>query len=57
MPVNIFQDPTKTLPKTDSQIVRIGMEQSEIAGRKDHLPKPEKNVNSISHVPNTGSNR
>ena len=53
--VNIFQDPTKTLPKKDAQIVRISMEEDEIGGRKDHMPKASASVNSIKHVPNAGS--
>ena len=36
---NIFHDSTKKMPKEpDAQIVRVGMKQNEIAGRKDHLP-------------------
>jgi hypothetical protein len=53
--VNIFQDPTKVAPKQDSQIVRVSMEENQIAGRKDHMPSNEKSVNAISHVPNSGS--
>lgn len=35
----VFHNPTKTLPKEpDAQIVRVGMKQNDIAGRKDHLP-------------------
>jgi hypothetical protein len=56
---NIFQDPTKTLPtKADNQIVRVNMEELEIAGRKSHLPgqmKADKMV--ISHVPNAGGSK
>lgn len=37
--VDVFKDPTKKLPKEpDAQIVRVGMKQNEVAGRKDHLP-------------------
>jgi hypothetical protein len=53
---NIFQDNTKSLPKSDSQIVRIGMKQSEIAGRTDHIPTPRVSGDmAISHVPNAGT--
>jgi hypothetical protein len=53
---NIFQDPTKSAPKKDSQIIRVTMEQSDIAGRKDHLPKADSNSGmAISHVPSAGS--
>lgn len=52
---NIFQDSTKSIPKNppDSMIVRVTMEQSEIAGRKDHMPSaPSSAAMGISHVPN-----
>jgi len=55
--VNIFQNPAKTVPKSDEQIVRVGMEQIDIGGRKSHLPATH--ISSelpISHVPNAGSN-
>ena len=56
MAVNIFQDSTKSIPKSDSQIVRVGMEQSDIGGRKSHLPGQQKSDSmTISHVPNAGS--
>ena len=49
---NIFQNPTKTLPKEpDSQIVRIGMKQNDIAGRKDHLPADKKSDKlAVQHI-------
>ena len=54
--VDIFRDPTKSIPKSDSQIVRVGMNQSEIAGRMDHIPTPKKSPEmSIDHVPTPGS--
>jgi hypothetical protein len=54
---NVFQDPTKTLPmKADNQIVRVDMEQLDIAGRKDHLPSMQKAEKmAIEHVPNAGT--
>ena len=54
--VNIWQDSTKSIPRgTDSHIVRVPMDQLDIAGRKDHLPNAVKsNDLSISHVPNKG---
>jgi hypothetical protein len=56
---NVFQDSTKTLPtKADDQIVRVSMEELEIAGRKSHLPGMAKSEKmSVSHVPNAGSNK
>lgn len=54
--VDIFRNPAKSIPKSDSQIVRVDMEQDDIQGRKSHLPaqfvSPEL---PLSHVPNAGS--
>jgi len=51
--VNIFQNTQKTLPKSDSQIVRVNMEQIDIGGRKSHLPNQHKDDKlSVAHVPN-----
>ena len=56
MASNIFQDNTKSLPKSDAQIVRVGMKQNEIAGRTDHVPAPSMGKDmAIQHVPNAGS--
>lgn len=55
MGANIFQNPTKTLPKSDEQIVRVNMEEIEIQGRKSHLPAAEKSgVLTLSHVGGEG---
>jgi len=52
---DIFTNNTKVLPKSDPQIVRVDMEQSDIGGRKSHLPGQSKSDKlSISHVPNSG---
>lgn len=54
---NIFENSTKTLPKSDEQIVRVDMEQIDIGGRKSHLPSQSKSsVLPINHVPNKGGN-
>lgn len=56
MAVDIFRDPTKSLPKQDSQIVRVPMDQIDLGGRKGHLPGNPKSGNlTIQHVPNAGS--
>ena len=52
---NIFQDPTKALPKKDEQIVRIDMEKPLLGGRVPSNIKSD--VLSVSHVPNAGSKR
>lgn len=53
---NIFQDPSKSLPKKDEQIVRVDFEQQQIGGRTSHIPNNSKSgALAISHVPNAGS--
>ena len=47
---DIFQDPTKTLPKSDSRIVRVPMDTDEMSARKSSLPQSVKNDNNIRHV-------
>ena len=54
--MEIFHNPVKSIPTSDEQIVRVGMEQDDIQGRKSHLPAQQKSgVLTISHVPNSGS--
>jgi len=54
--LNIFQNSAKSIPTSDEQIVRVGMEQIDIGGRKSHLPAAEKSpAMGLSHVPNAGS--
>ena len=50
--MNIFQDPTKSVPTKDAQIVRVDMEQLDVGGRKSALPRDSKSQMSVSHVPN-----
>lgn len=53
MALDIFRDPTKGIPTSDPQIVRVDMEQQDIGGRKSHLPSQSRSdAMSISHVPN-----
>lgn len=53
---NIFQNDTKRVPKSDSQIVRVDMEQLDIGGRKSHLPNQSKSEEmSVRHVPNAST--
>lgn len=52
---NIFQNTAKMVPTSDQQIVRVGMEQADIGGRKSHLPSKEVSpALGLSHVPNAG---
>jgi len=54
--LNIFQNQTKSVPKSDEQIVRVDMEQQEIGGRKSALPAQMKSDSmTVSHVPNSSS--
>jgi hypothetical protein len=54
--MDLFHNPTKSIPTSDEQIVRVGMEQDDLQGRKSHLPAQEKSgALTISHVPNSGS--
>jgi hypothetical protein len=54
--VDIFRNQAKSIPTSDSQIVRVGMEEIEIGGRKSHLPGAHKSESlSLSHVPNAGT--
>ena len=58
MPMNIFQNPTKSAPKqADSQIVRVPMTQNDVGGRTDHVPSPVgADKMTIRHVPNVNGN-
>jgi len=53
--LNIFQNSAKSIPTSDEQIVRVDMEQSDIQGRKSHLPKSMQSAATVSHVPNAGT--
>ena len=55
--VNIFQNSAKSIPTSDEQIIRVGMEQQDIGGRKSHLPAQSKSgAMTLSHTANAGSN-
>ncbi len=51
---NIFVDSTKSIPKKSENIVRVAMDQDEMTGRKDHLPKADSSAATIEHVANQG---
>jgi hypothetical protein len=54
--MDIFKNPAKSIPTSDEQIVRVDMEQIDIAGRKSHLPAQMTSKElPISHVPNAGT--
>lgn len=52
--VNLFQDGTKSVPKSSQNIVRVPMTQDELTGRKDHMPAADPSEATIAHVPNRG---
>jgi hypothetical protein len=52
---NVFQDPSKSLPKRDNQIIRVPLEEMDLMARKDHIPTPKQSPElGITHVPNAG---
>lgn len=55
MGFNLFQNSTKSVPKQDSQIIRVPMTELEIGGRKSNLPSnaPESGM-SVRHVSTGG---
>jgi hypothetical protein len=54
--MDIFRNSAKSIPKSDDQIVRVGMEEDQIQGRKSHLPAQETSpALTISHFPNAGT--
>lgn len=54
--LNIFQNNAKTIPESDEQIIRVDLTQSDIGGRKSHMPAQEKSgALGLSHVPNASS--
>lgn len=52
--VNLFENSTKSLPKKSENIVRVPMDELEIGGRKEHMPKADTNSATIVHVANQG---
>jgi hypothetical protein len=53
--MNIFQDPSKSIPTKDAMIARVDMEQLDIGGRKSHLPGAQKSDGmNITHVAQSG---
>lgn len=54
--LDIFKNSTKSVPTSDEQIIRVGMEQIDIGGRKSHLPAQQKSgAMTLSHVGSAGS--
>ncbi len=56
MSTNIFSNGAKSIPTSDSQIVRVSMEEMEIGGRKSHLPGQQKSDKmTIEHAGSSSS--
>jgi hypothetical protein len=53
---NIFQDPSKSMPKSDPQIVRVPFEKMDLMDSQQPPPKTSADM-GIQHVPNAGSNK
>ena len=54
--LNIFQNNAKSIPESDEQIIRVDLTQSDIGGRKSHMPAQEKSgALGLSHVPNAST--
>ena len=54
MGINIFQDKTKSVPKSSANIVRVSMTEDEIVARKESMPKADISKADIVHVANQG---
>lgn len=54
MAQDIFRNDTKTVPKRDSQIVRVDFEKQDISGHNLGRGRPSPDL-SIQHVPNAGT--
>ena len=54
MAENIFQNPAKTVPKRDSQIIRVDFEKQDMSGHNLPRSTPSPDL-SIQHVPNAGT--
>ena len=54
MAEDIFQNPAKTVPKRDPQIIRVDFEKQDISGKNLGRPKSSPDL-SIQHVPNAGT--
>ena len=56
MSTNPFVNQSKAIPKQDSQIVRVPMDELEIGGRKSHLPSENKDSRmALKHVGNSSN--
>lgn len=48
---DIFQDSTKSIPRSDARVIRVAFDCEEIGARKSHISGiAPKNDNSIKHV-------
>ena len=54
MGINIFQDKTKSVPKSSTNVVRVSMTEDEIVARRESMPKADSSPANIAHVSNRG---
>lgn len=48
---DIFQDSTKSIPRSDPRVIRVDFDKEDIGARKSHIAGiAPKNDNSIKHV-------
>lgn len=48
---DIFQDPTKSIPKSDPRVVRVAFDQEELGARQSHIAGiHQKSSMDIKHV-------
>jgi hypothetical protein len=52
MAKDIFHNPAKSIPKNDSQVLRVDLAYNDMGARKGHVPVSTggKSTNSIKHV-------
>ena len=50
MSVDIFHEPTKTVPRSDPRIISQSFEEQQIGARKSAIPRIPKNDLVIKHV-------
>jgi hypothetical protein len=50
MSVDVFHDPSKSIPKSDPRIITQEFDKQDIGARKSHLPRLGKNDLVIQHI-------
>ena len=55
MGINLFQDKTKSIPKSSANIVRVSMKEDEIVARLGSMPKYDSSKADVAHVTSRGT--